>query len=131
MEKTILNLMNFDLNCPTSLTFLKLYNQIFEYSPKVLITALYLADLMLLPADTHLFTPSLLASSYLFLSLIAHGEEILDENHAKMQKARELFGDWYTPDQFAECANHVRRSWVESKHNPNFSRFDAVNNKYE
>ena len=46
-------------------------------------------------------------------------------------KAKELFGSWYSIEEFAQCANHVRSSWVESKHNPNFSRFDAVNNKYE
>ncbi len=27
--------------------------------------------------------------------------------------------------------DHVILSWSESRHNPNFSRFDAVNNKYE
>ncbi len=26
---------------------------------------------------------------------------------------------------------HVRLSWAESRYNPNFSRFDAVNNKYD
>ena len=55
MEKKILNILNFDLFSPTSVTFLKLFNQIFEFSPKIMITSLYLADLMLLAVNTHIY----------------------------------------------------------------------------
>lgn len=53
MEKNILNILNFDLYAPSAITFLKLYNQIFELSTKTMITSFYLADLMLLAINTH------------------------------------------------------------------------------
>jgi hypothetical protein len=48
-----------------------------------------------------------------------------------MRTCKELFGSWYTVDQFQKAVDHLILSWSESRHNPNFSRFDAVNNKYE
>jgi len=42
-----------------------------------------------------------------------------------------MFGTWYTTEELKKCVDHVRISWAESRQNPNFSRFDAVNNKFE
>ena len=76
MEKKILNTLDFELYSPTSVAFIKLYNQIFEFSPKIIVTSNYLSDLMLLAANTHHFEPSLLASVYMFLSIVATEEEL-------------------------------------------------------
>ena len=43
----------------------------------------------------------------------------------------DLYGGWFTQEEFEKCVDHVRISWIDSRNNPNFSRFDAVNNKYE
>ena len=94
-----------------------------------MLTSLYLSDLMLLAANTHIFPPSLLASAYLFIAVLTHQDTVVDAQ--KLEKARQLFGDWYSPSDLEQCVDHVRLSWTESRHNPNFSRFDAVNNKYE
>lgn len=48
-----------------------------------------------------------------------------------MAFARSLFSTWATHKQLQDCIDHIRLAWAESRHNPNFSRFDAVNNKYE
>ena len=48
-----------------------------------------------------------------------------------MNVCKELFGKWYSSEEFQKAVDHVTLSWSESRHNPNFSRFDAVNNKYE
>jgi hypothetical protein len=48
-----------------------------------------------------------------------------------MKMIRSLYGSWYSAAELEQCVDHVRLSWAESRHNPNFSRFDAVNNKYE
>jgi hypothetical protein len=81
MEKQILNVLNFELYSPTAVAFLKLYNQVFEFDAKVMVTAFYLADLMLLAVNSHYFTPSLLASGYLFLSLITNELELPVSTH--------------------------------------------------
>jgi hypothetical protein len=39
MEKKILNILDFDLYTPTSITFIKVFNQIFEFSEKIMITS--------------------------------------------------------------------------------------------
>ena len=85
MEKKILNILEFDLYAPTSITFLKLYNQIFEFSPNITITSLYLADLMLLAINSHLYPPSLLASAYMFISVISNNDKLPDENNERMR----------------------------------------------
>ena len=59
MEKNILNGLDFDLYSPTSVSFIKLYNQILDYNNKVLILSNYLADLMLLAISTNKYSPSL------------------------------------------------------------------------
>ena len=69
MEKEILNVLNFDLYVPTAISYIKLYNQILEVDKKTLITAFYLADLMLLPSSSALFNPSLMGSACLFIAL--------------------------------------------------------------
>ena len=97
MEKRILNILEFDLYAPTSVAFLKLFNQIFDFSPKVMVTAFYLADLMLLAINSHLYEPSLMASAYLLIGLVSTEEQIPNENNDKMRFARSLFGQWYTP----------------------------------
>ncbi len=86
---------------------------------------------MLLAVNSHLFPPSILASACLFVSAISNEEALPNENNEKLKSAKQLFGKWFTMQQFKECVDHVRQSWAESRHNPHFSRFDAVNNKYE
>lgn len=41
-----------------------------------MISACYLADLMLLAINTHIYQPSLLASAYMFVALIALEEPL-------------------------------------------------------
>jgi len=52
-----------------------------------------------------------------------------------METCYELFGRedqmWYNVREFKRCADHVVMQWSESRHNINYSRFDAVNNKYD
>jgi hypothetical protein len=69
MEKQILNLLNFDLYSPNAIVFLKVYGKVLTLERRVFICSEYLADLMLLAVNTHLYQPSLLASAYLFISL--------------------------------------------------------------
>jgi hypothetical protein len=76
MEKNILNILNFELYSPTAVSYIKLYNTILELSPKIVTCSNYLADLMLLATNTHKYPPSLLASAYVFLSLIALEEPV-------------------------------------------------------
>jgi hypothetical protein len=43
-----------------------------------------------------------------------------------------MFGSWHSlRSDFTKCVDHVLSSWSESRHNPNFSRFDAINNKFD
>lgn len=69
MEKNILNLLNFDLYSPTSVSFLKLYHQILNLERKIIICSEYLADLMLLAINSHQYEPSSLASACILVSL--------------------------------------------------------------
>ena len=73
MEKQILNLLNFDLYAPTAIAFIKLYNQIISVERKTLVTAFYLADLMLLPSSSAAFSPSLMGSACLFVAIVSNG----------------------------------------------------------
>ena len=38
---------------------------------------------------------------------------------------------WHAFSDFEGCLEHVMTQWADSRHNPNYSRFDAVNNKYD
>ena len=113
MEKEILNIIEFDLYAPTSITFLKVYNEILHLDERVKVTAFYLADLMLLASNTHMFRPSILASSYLFLSLITHHKEIPQDE--RLQKARQIYCSWYTEAELEECVDQIRLSWHDSR----------------
>ena len=73
MEKQILNILNFDLYSPTSIGYIKLYNQLLSIERKTLTCSYYLADLMLLASSSHQFPPSLLGSSCLFVAIISTG----------------------------------------------------------
>ena len=84
MEKNILNILDFDLYAPTSVSYLKLFNQIFQFDRKIMLTSYYLADLMLLAVNTHMYPSSLLASTYLFVSLYTHEQAFPDENSETM-----------------------------------------------
>lgn len=59
MEKQILNVLDFDLYSPTTIAFIKMFNMIYNFDQKVVTTAYYLADLMLLALNSHLYPPSL------------------------------------------------------------------------
>ena len=98
-----------------------------------MMTACYLADLMLLPSKSNIFKPSLIASSSLFIAILSISRKLTyDEiNEMVSEECLEFFGSWFTQDEFSSCVDHVLLSWNESRHNPNFSRFDAVNNKYD
>ena len=41
-----------------------------------------------------------------------------------------MFG-WHSVEEFDRCTSHIRMTWTDSRNNPHFSRFDAVNSKYE
>ncbi len=69
MEKEILTLLNFELYSPSSMHFLKLYNEILEVPFVAFITAQHMADLMLLAVDSLKYEPSLIASACLFVAL--------------------------------------------------------------
>lgn len=71
MEKQILNILNFDLYSPTSVAFMKIYNQILDLDRRITICADYLADLMLLAVNSHHFTPSLMGTTALFVAIVA------------------------------------------------------------
>src|SRR4051812_6575828 len=96
MEKQILNILNFELYSPTSVAFLKLFNQIFEFDSKIMITSFYLADLMLLAVNSHYFEPSLLASAYLFLSLVTNEAPLPEKNCPQIRLANHMLGHLYT-----------------------------------
>jgi len=51
MEKDILNLLNFELYAPSSISFLKLYGSVLNLDRRVTILSEYLADLMLLAVN--------------------------------------------------------------------------------
>jgi cyclin-A len=51
MEKDILNLLNFELYSPSSISFLKLYGSVLNLDRRVTILSEYLADLMLLAVN--------------------------------------------------------------------------------
>ena len=129
MEKKILNVLNFELYSPTAVSFIKLMSQVMELPPRVTVCANYLADLMLLATNTHKHSPSLLASVYVFLAFIATEEDWPIEQ--RVAKCAKLCGHWYSQEEFEKAVDHVRVSWIDSRNNPNFSRFDAVNNKYD
>lgn len=76
MEKTVLNTLNFDLYSPTSVSFIKVYNQVLKADKKTLMCSYYIADLLLLDSKTSLCPPSLVGSVCLFLGLIACGNSL-------------------------------------------------------
>jgi hypothetical protein len=57
---------------------------------------------------------------------VKHGKEYFTKNAGCSTQQQ-----WHTLAQFVECVEHVLMQWTESRHNPHFSRFDAINNKYD
>ncbi len=86
---------------------------------------------MLLTISSIGYPPSLVASSCIFVALVAQGKPMPAKDSDEFKCAMQLFGTWYHLEEFEKCVDHVRLSWAESRYNPHFSRFDAVNNKYD
>jgi serine/threonine protein kinase len=125
MEKEILNALNFRLQSPTIMHFLKTYLAFTSFSQNTAVLAQYLADLMLLAYRTLSFHPSLIAASCLLLASTVTGESL-----ANVSACRETF-DWHSTEAFRETTEFVRSIWTDAKTNAQFYRFDAVNCKYE
>ncbi|CDW85295.1 protein kinase domain containing protein [Stylonychia lemnae] len=131
MEKEILNLLNFELYSPTSISFLKLYGQILNLDRRVTILSEYLADLMLLAVNQHQYESSMLAQCYIFISMQAIDIPFSDIDEDRLARFRQLTRGWASLERQQQCVSFIIMSWSEGRHNPHFSRFDAVNNKYE
>mmetsp|Transcript_25666 Transcript_25666/g.44937 ORF Transcript_25666/g.44937 Transcript_25666/m.44937 type:complete len:713 (+) Transcript_25666:1530-3668(+) len=125
MEKEILNALNFRLQSPTIVHFLKAYLAVTNFSQNTAVLAQYLSDLMLLSYRNLTHPPSLIAASCLLLASSITGEAL-----ANVSVCRETF-NWHSIDAFRETTDYVRNIWNEAKTNAQFYRFDAVNCKYE
>lgn len=119
MEKQVLNCLEFRLMSPTILFYLKRYQDSIELSKQACLVALYLSDLLLLFINTLKFKPSVLASAVIFVSC-------LSTEFPGTVTEDLLFSDC----EFEPVLDHIRECWMESRTNPQFSRFESINLKH-
>ena len=126
-EKSILMLMKFRLYSPTNMHFLKLYQLALKVDEATQILSNYLADLSLLNCETTNFTPSLLASAILCFSCYVLHTTPPPE---LLQEVMKTYGI-YTWSEFEKAVVYVKQAWLLAKTTETFSKFDAMNNKYD
>lgn len=120
MEKLLLKVLSFDLNCPTSYCFINLFATAMNIPDKVKFMAQYLCELTMLRAIPFLsYTPSLLSSAALALSYYTHGNSIWN---SKMQ---ETFG--YELDELKEVLVQLSHLHIEADSLPQ----QAIQEKYK
>jgi serine/threonine protein kinase len=125
MEKEVLNVLNFRLQSPTTMHFLKSYLALTVFSHDTAVLAQYLADLMLLSYSSLAYLPSLIAASCLLLA-----STTINDPLANVSACRKTFA-WHSIEDLRKATEFVRSVWTEAKTNASFNRFDAVNAKYE
>ena len=126
-EKRILNLMEFKIITPTIMHFLKAYCHFADVKTSAATLAMYMADVLLLSYEALKYPPSLLASAVLFLSMQYYNMGLEVDT---LERCRQEFGS-STLEDFTKCVGFVREFWLLFRSNVQYSRFEAVNNKYE
>lgn len=91
------------------------------------ILAEFLADLVLLTDDSLKYLPSHRASAVLLISCVSNKVELTDEQIEECTAKYE----WCNLDELADCVRFIKCTWVESRNNQYFSRYDAIHNKYK
>ena len=132
MEKLVLNQLKFRLQSPTVVHFVKLYQRVLEleHSTNVLqlvSTTQYLADLTLLVNPCAKFPQSLVAAAVVFLACFVSQTAVSGE---KVRLCGALFPA-HSLASFQNCVSEVRQNWVAVRSVPQFTRFEAVNKKFE
>lgn len=122
IEKDILAKLNFRLLSPNTLLFVKAYQTILNLDTDTFKLALYLTDLVLLSFESLKFKYSLLSIGILHLSCLA-------TNRFPMITDTSVFLN-YSNSQFLGVVDHIKQVWLEARSNPQFSRFDSVNQKH-
>lgn len=112
---------------PNIMQFLKAYCHFTDVNTQAMTLAMYMADVLLLSYDALKYPPSLLASAVLFLSMHYYNMNL---EPGILERCRREFG-WSTLEDFTKCVNFVREFWLLFRSNVQYSRFEAVNNKYE
>ena len=121
MEKEVLNSLNFRLLSPTILYFLKRYQEALNISQEGFAIALYLSDLMLLSYSTLKFKPSLLANAIIFTACgSTQYPSFIPDALLNVQQ-----------DEFIKALEFIRIIWLDARTNPQFSRFESINLKYQ
>lgn len=132
MEKHVLNLLEFQISTPTVAHFYHVYDWALQFDERTRILGEFICDMLLLNYDLLEYPPSLLASAAAFLACFTLHQGTSNAMDQKaFTNAKRLFGSWHSLDAFAKCAQHVSLSWSECRNNVSFSRFDAVNTKYD
>ncbi|CAG9311554.1 unnamed protein product [Blepharisma stoltei] len=124
MEKDILNLLKFRLLSPTILFFMKAYQSLLNVDQETYRIAQYLSDLMLLSYDSIFCAPSLLASAILYISC-AFTQRFVEFQDKK------LFFPKYSNEEFEHAVQHVKEIWLEARSNPQYTRLESINHKYQ
>ena len=119
MEKQILNCLQFRLMSPTILFYLKRYQDSMALSEQTTLLSLYLSDLLLLFINTLKFKPSVLASAVLFISCLSSVFPSLVPCSLSFPEI-----------EFEPVLDHIRECWMDSRTNPQFSRFESINLKH-
>lgn len=124
MEKEILNLLKFRLLTPTTLFFLKAYQALLNVDSETYRYAQYLTDLSLLSYESLSFNTSLLASAILYISCA------FTQRYVNLQDKKSVFPN-YSHEEFEKAVEHIKNVWLEARTNPQFSRFESINHKFQ
>lgn len=124
----MIGFLDFNLFSPGSAHFLNLYMRVIRFeNEKTFKLASFLTDMLLINYEALKFPNSLLASACLYISTFLFNDRLCDEI---LEECSAHF-DWYTPEELGEAVSFVKSAWMDSRFNPQMTRYEAVHHKYQ